>query len=333
MFLSEDYKDYFVSGSSLRGLRAFAVIALMACCACKSHPKFTESQLPLPPASDSGVTNGEYVQVEYGFSFPVPAKWFYVKLSADQEVDEVARFSDPLRQILVRVTVRLLGPSEDYSAKNWGDMAEQDLKNHLFKIVKRESSKDWKTPDSGPWTEIPFHLSDNRGMDWLNEEWVLRKGDLLIGVHAFLPKRIADTDKGKKMFKALEGALTQIHWYTPLGSRGISLERYELRHFTEGFRAALESRTPAKISPFFDEMYPDRAKWNNWYQQVNAGDPASFELKAELSGLVINGDYASATFTLTRKDKGSSKPQKYDRSFRLSKKEGNWEIASSLDKN
>ncbi|HUO57233.1 MAG TPA: hypothetical protein VMV05_03555, partial [bacterium] len=216
-----------------RRLLAFFLLLTLGLSACKTHPQFAESQLPLPPAADSGVTNGEYVQVDYGFAFPVPSKWIYLKLSADQEVDEVARFIDPLRQILVRVSVRILGPSEKFSAKNWGDNAEQDLKNHLYKIAKRESPKEWKTADSGPWTEMPFQLTDSRAGEWVNEEWVLAKGDLLVGVHAFVPKRIADTDKGKKLFKALESAITQIHWYTPIGPRGISLERYELRSFTE----------------------------------------------------------------------------------------------------
>jgi hypothetical protein len=300
---------------------------------CKAKPKFAESRLPLPPAVDSGVLNGEFFQVEYGFGFPVPPKWLYLRLSADQEVDEVARFSDPLRELTVRVTVRILNSEEKYSSKAWADQAEQDLKNHLFKIKKREAPVEWKTTDSSRWVSLPFRLSDPRGGEWANEEWALNQGDLLIGVHAFVPQKIADTEKGKKYFKAMQASLAQIHWYTPIGPRGVSVERFELQHFTESFRQSLESRSLPKTTPFFDEMYPERVSWASWYQQLVAGDPKSFDLKVELTGLVINGDFATVSFSFIRKDKGGAKPQKYEKSFKLSKKEGHWEITNPLDKN
>lgn len=167
----------------------------------------------------------------------------------------------------------------------------------------------------------------------MDQEWALKKGDLLIGVHALVPQDEADTEKGKKFLNQLQGALTQIHWYMPIGPRGISIDRFELQHFTEGFCRALESRSSTRIGAYFDEMYPDRTKWNNWYQQAVNGDPQSIELKAELSGLVINGDNATASFTMTRKDKSNPRPQKFERNFKLSKKEGTWKIIISLDKN
>ena len=161
----------------------------------------------------------------------------------------------------------------------------------------------------------------------------MRMCPLLIRGACHPPQEIADTDKGKKLFKALEASVSQIHWYTPIGPRGISVERFELQHFTgRGFRQALESRSLSKVGEYFDEMYPERAKWNNWYQQLILGDPKSFELKAELSGLVIDGDYASVSFTITRRDKKNSKPQKYEKDFKLSKKEGHWQITDPLDK-
>ena len=254
-------------------------------------------------------------------------------MSAEQEVDEVARFLDPSREMIVRVAVQLRDPSQKFSAKTWADMAELDLKNHQFQIKKKESEEEWKTSDSERWMMIAFHMTDAKGGEWTDEEWALVKEDLLIIIHATLPKETADTEKGKKLFKALEGSLTQITWYLPIGTRGISVERYELQHFTGSFCQALESRSASQVGAFFDEMYPDKAKWNIWYQQVTAGDPKTFDLKTELSGLVINGDYATATFTVTRKDKNSSKPIKSDRSFKLSKKEGTWKITASLDKN
>ena len=286
----------------------------------------------MPPSVESGVYEGQFVQTDYGFGFPIPAKWIYLRLSADQEVDEVARFCDPTRQMIVRVSVQLRNSVEKLSSKAWVDISEQELKNHEFKIQKNEPVREYKTLDSGNWVVAPFNMEDPKGWAWSDEEWALAKDDLLIGVHATLPQEIGETEKGKKLFKALEASVSQIHWYTPIGPRGISGERFELQHFTEGFRQALESGSLSKVGVYFDEMYPERAKWNNWYQQLVLGDPKSFELKAELTGLVINGDNASASFTIARKDKSGSKPQKYEKDFKLSKKEGHWEITFPLDK-
>lgn len=314
------------------GRTAVFLILVLVFSGCKSKPKFEESKLPLPPALDCGVYDGQFVQAEYGFGFPLPAKWLYLRLSADQEVDEVARFCDPARQMVVRVSVQIQGAGDKFSAGGWGDEAEKDLINHQFKIKKREGSKSWKTSDSGSWVAVSFRLTDAKAGEWADEEWALAKDDLVIGVHATLPAKIADTDKGKKLFTTMSESLGQIHWYTPIGPRGISVERFELQHFTEGFRQALESRSLSKTGSFFDEMYPERAKWTAWYQQLTAGDPASYDLKAELSGLVINGDFATVSFSVVRTDKHGAKPQKAERSFKLSKKEGHWEIMSPLDK-
>jgi hypothetical protein len=300
---------------------------------CKGKPKFEESKLPLPPSVDSGVTEGQFVQTDYGFGFPFPAKWMYLGLPPDQEVDEVARFADTTREFIVRLCVRLLGPGQKFSAKDWADSLEEDLKNRQFKVKKRHPAQEWKTPDSGSWSAVPFRLTDRKGGEWKAEVWVLAKGDLVISAYATLPERTAETEKGRKLFKSLEGALSQIHWYTPIGPRGLTVERYELHHFTEKFCRALESRSAAKIGFYFDEMYPARVKWAEWYQKAASGNPKDQDLKAELSGLVINGDYASASFTLTREGKGDSKPERLERSFKLSKKEGSWKITAPLDKN
>jgi hypothetical protein len=290
--------------------------------------------LPLPPAADSGIYDGQFIQTDYGFAFPLPPKLNWLRLSAEQEVDEVARFSDNSQNFLIRVSVQVMSPSQSFSKKGWEDTAEQDLKNHLFKIQKKDSTQEWKTDDSGPWIEIPFLLSDSRGGLWTDQEWALNKGDLLIGVHAMMPEEIAESDAGKKLFKNLPGVLSQIHWYTPIGPRGVSIDRFELGQFTEGFRKALESRSVPKVGAYFDDMYPDRTKWNNWYQQMVSGDPKTFELNADLSGLVINGDYATASFMLARKDKDEAGHSgKIERDFKLSKKEGAWKITASLDKN
>jgi hypothetical protein len=47
---------------------------------------------------------------------------------------------------------------------------------------------------------------------------------------------------------------------------------------------------------------------------------------------VINGDGATASFELIRKDKDGLKPQKFERNFKLAKKDGAWKITLSLDK-
>ncbi len=308
------------------------LILVLALAGCRTKSRFIENNLPLPPAADSGIYDGQFIQTDYGFAFPIPQKLNWLRLSAEQEVDEVARFSDNSQNFLVRVSVQVLGDSPSLSEKGWEDAAEQDLKNHLFKIQKKSQTQEWKTEDSGPWIEVPFLLSDSRGGLWADQEWAIHQGDLLIGVHAMVPEDIAESDAGKKLFKNLPGALSQIHWYMPIGSRGISIDRYELGKFTEGFQAALKSRSPSEVGAYFDDMYPDRSKWNAWYQQAISGNPKTFELTADLSGLVINGDYATASFILTRKDKNGGHSEKSERNFRLSKKEGSWKITASLDK-
>ena len=317
-------------------LRVFVVIALCVFtftgCRMKSH--YSEIKLPLPPSVNSGVTMGQFVQVGYGFGFPMPPKWLFLQLSADQEVDEVARFSDPTRAMVARVAVQLLGPDQKFSAKSWIAGVEQDWKARQFQIVKGPKMTEWKTTDSGPWVAFSYRVLDDRKKEWQEEEWGLSKDDMLLTVHATLPKEDLDSDKGNKFLKELEGSLTQIKWYTPIGPRGISIDRFELQYFTEGFRQALQSGSISKTAPYFDEMYPDRPKWLSWYQQLTASsDPKSLELKAELFGLVINGDDATVSFTVVKKDKSSPKPQKLEKSFRLSKKEGSWKITASIDKN
>ncbi len=319
-------------GKSLLWKLGLVVLAVFFTFGCKSKSKWNEKNLPLPPGADSGLYDGQFVQTDYGFGFPLPSKWLYVRLSAEQEVDEVARFSDADHEMIARISVQVMGDPAGFSKKSWQDASEQDLENHQFKVRKKEPVQEWKTADAGPWIEVPYRVMDARGEEWADEEWALNKGDILIGAHVLMPGDAAGTDKGKKFIKSLQGALTQIHWYMPIGPRGISIDRFELQHFTEDFCRALESRSTAKMGAYFDDMYPDRSKWNEWYQKAVAGEPGSFELKASLSGLVINGDDATATFTLTRLDKGDSHPKKSDRSFKLSKKEGSWKIMYSVDK-
>lgn len=320
----------------MRSIKFGMTLLLLACSmaglGCHSKPKYSQTSLPLPPGADSGLYDGQFIQTDYGFALPLPSKWLWLRLSAEQEVDEVARFQDAQRDILVRFTVQLRGEDQSLSAKSWAETSEADLKNHLFKVVKKGSNDDLKTGGTERWYGTPFQITDGHGNPWMAWEYALSRGDLLIGAHAMLPLDEAGTEKGKKLLKALQGSLSEIHWYMPIGPRGISIERFELQRFTEGFRQALESRSLTKVNSYLDEMFPERSKWNAWYQQKITGDPKSFELHAELAGLVINGDYASAAFTLSRKDAKDQAPQSETKSFKLSKKEGSWKITASLDK-
>ncbi|HXL73682.1 MAG TPA: hypothetical protein VN963_08670, partial [bacterium] len=107
---------------------------------------------------------------------------------------------------------------------------------------------------------------------------------------------------------------------------------FELQHFTQEFCKALESKSLVQVGFYFDELYPDKREWNSWYQQVIAGNPKTFDLEAQLNGLVIDGDSATASFELIRDNKDGSKPLKFDRDFKLAKKDDSWKIALSLDK-
>jgi hypothetical protein len=307
-------------------------LALIVSLGCKGKGRMVEKDMPLPPTVDGGVINGQFVQVDYGFGFPLPAKWIYTPLSAEQEVDEVARFTDPTRAMLVRLSVQMRDPSQKFSESAWSDAVELDLKNHQFQTLKKDGSREYKTAGTENWVMKTFRIKDGKNMEWVEEEWALPKDDLLIVAHASIPKETAETENGKKLFKAIEGSLGQITWYLPIGTRGISVGRYELQHLTVAFAKALESRSAARVGNFFDEMYPDKGKWDVWYAQVTAGNPKNFEIQAQLSGLVINGDYATASYTLVRKDKGDAKPQRFEKNFKLTKKEGTWKIAASLDK-
>ncbi len=289
--------------------------------------------LPLPPTENSGLLNGEYLQTQYGFAFPLPVKWQPLGMSEDQEMDEIVRFTDPLKVLVARYSVQLLPADQDFSAKEWSVSVEKDLQARQFQIDSKDSRQEWKTSGSEKWVSQAFHVLDVRQKSWMDTEWVLNRGDLLLLVHATLPEESASTAEGKKLLNALEGSLTRIHWYMPIGSRGISPERYELQAFTDGFLQALESGSVGKTYLYFDDLYPGRAEWAAWYQQALGGkDPKALNLKASLGGLVINGENATASFLLNLKNPSTGKDQKLERSFKLSKKERTWKIAEPAGK-
>ncbi len=300
---------------------------------CGSKPHYVQNELPLPPSEDSGIHNGEFFQAQYGFAFPVPAKWMNLSLSEDQEVDEVARFSDPQNILIARFAVQLLPSEQAFSEKDWSAWVEKDLQARQFQVESKDGREEWKTLGTEKWVSQNFHVLDVKQKGWLDIEWALNRGDFLLIVHATLPEETASTDEGKKLRKALEGSLTRIHWYMPVGPRGISQERYELQAFTDGFLQALESGSLEKTYLFFDDLYPARAEWAAWYQQaLNGKDTKTIHLKAALGGLVINGENATATFFLTLDNPAISKPEKFERSFKLSKKERIWKITEPTGK-
>jgi len=332
--LSKDNRnEFFWPRLRVSVVKIFCVFTLVLSCGlgCKSKEKTEFKDLPLPPAVDSGAVNGQFVQVDYGFGIPIPSKWIYQPVSAEQEVDEVARLFDADRQMIVRVSLVLRDPSQKFNSKIWSDQAEDDLKNHQFQIEKKESVQELKTAGDEKWLMISFKMLDGKSAEWTDEEWALSKEDYLIVVHATLPKTLAETEDGKRLFTVLGDSLSRITWYMPIGARGISAGRFELQHFTQEFCKALESKSLVRVGSYFDEMYPDKREWNAWYQQVIAGNPKTFDLEAELTGLVINGDSATVSFELIRKNKDGSKPLKFDRDFKLAKKDNDWKITFSLD--
>ncbi len=313
--------------------RVLAVLALgLLFSAGCSKDKTAFKDLPLPPSVDSGMTNGQFVQADYGFGFPLPSKWIYLPLSAEQEEDEVARFTDANHQIIVRLSVITRDPSQKFSSKIWSDQAGADLKNHQFQVEKKESVEEWKTDSGKKWLMIHFKMLDAKSAEWADEEWALSNEDFLVVIHATLPEKTAETEGGKKLFAVLKDSLSRLTWYMPIGIRGISSDRFELQHFTEEFIKALESKSLVQVGSYFDEMYPDKREWNLWYQQVISGNPKAFDLEAHLTGLVIDGNSATVSFELIRKNNDGSKPLKFDRDFKLAKKDNAWKIILSLDK-
>jgi hypothetical protein len=313
-------------------LLGFLVLGLLFSVGCGSKEKTDFKNLPLPPTVDGGLVNGQFVQADYGFGFPLPSKWIYLPLSAEQEVDEVARFLDANRQMIARVSVILRDPSEKFTSKIWSDQAEDDLKNHQFQIEKKDSAKEWKVDSGEKWLMIHFKMLDAKNAEWADDEWALSNQDYLIVVHATLPEKMAETEGGKRLFSVLKDSLSRLTWYMPIGIRGISSDRFELQHFTQEFCKALESKSLVQVGSYFDEMYPDKREWNSWYQQVIAGNPKTFDLAAQLTGLIIDGDSATVSFELTRKNNDGSKSVKFERDFKLAKKDDAWKITLSLDK-
>jgi hypothetical protein len=313
-------------------LLGFLVLGLLFSVGCGSKEKTDFKNLPLPPTVDGGLVNGQFVQADYGFGFPLPSKWIYLPLSAEQEVDEVARFLDANRQMIARVSVILRDPSEKFTSKIWSDQAEDDLKNHQFQIEKKDSAKEWKVDSGEKWLMIHFKMLDAKNAEWADDEWALSNQDYLIVVHATLPEKMAETEGGKRLFSVLKDSLSRLTWYMPIGIRGISSDRFELQHFTQEFCKALESKSLVQVGSYFDEMYPDKREWNSWYQQVIAGNPKTFDLAAQLTGLIIDGDSATVSFELTRKNNDGSKSVKFERDFKLAKKDDAWKITLPLDK-
>ncbi len=300
---------------------------------CRSKSGLERNQLPLPPVSDSGLVNGEFLQTDYGFAIPVPAHWSLLRLSEDQEVDEVARFSDPGQQLIARVTVHLVDPSQDFSDKDWDTQCQQQFKDRQLDLVKKGASNKIATADpSAGWAIQNYKLSDKSKEGWLDQEWVLRRDDLLIWIHVSLDQATADSSKGKKLLETLQTSLSKTHWYMPIGERGISLGLYELDNYTTALGADFQRGNTIRVNSYFDDLYPGKPQWDDWYQKFMADVPGQADLKVELTGMVINGENATVLFTFTKKEKSGGPVQKIEKGFVLSKKDGSWKIAAPVSK-
>jgi len=316
----------------LRDLRVFAVIFILVFPGCGKKDQYEEPKLPLPPISDTGVEEGVFYQVDYGFAMPSPSKRTIMRVVGDQEADEVARFTDKARESYLRLFVRHADQDRKFLPKEWFEAKEKDWVAREYKVKKREDGRDLSAGESGTWASTLLHLTDPQRSDWIVREWVLPKGDLFLGARISMPARLAEKPEGKALLDGAEASLSKITWTMPIGPRGISLERYELKHFTERFCRSLESGSLTKTSLFFDEMYPGRGRWAKWYQDAAGERPAQNSLKAELTALIINGENATASFTLARTVPGTKEPVRTVCRFRLSKREGNWEITEPIEK-
>lgn len=297
---------------------------------CRSAKSFAVNKLPLPPVADSGLVNGEYLQAYYGFAIPVPAHWSLLRLSEEEEVDEVARLSDPQHHLIARVTVHLQDPSQDFSDKEWDGESLQQFSDRQLTLVKKGGSDEVDMGGGLEWKIQDYQLADGNQRGWFDQEWLLRRNDLLIWVHVMLDQPGPLNPEGKKLLETLGAALSKLHWYMPIGERGISEGLYELDHFTAGFCGDLQAGSRARVDSYFDDLYPGRPQWDQWYQSWMADVPSKASVQVKLTGLVLNGEQATAIFTLLKTEKSGGKTQKAEKGFTLSKKEGNWKIVAPL---
>jgi hypothetical protein len=323
-----------LNGIRLRPLIAGILLALLFFAgACKKEPPFQEIHLPLPPTVDNKVVEGQYVQADYGFGFPLPPKWFMVHYSEDQDLDEVARFTDDRGILVARLGVQELRKDQKFSLRAVETDLEKDLTDRQLAVAKKEMNNDLKTEDGNAWWSVSVRAKDERAKEWQVRQWVLNREDLVITVRVNLSASQADSDRGRKFLKGIEENLPRFKWYTPIGPRGISIDRYELARFNEAFCNALASCSPAKVNVFFNDLYPKKRDWDAWYKElITAEDPKSFTLEASLTGLVIKSDDATASFAIYRKNAGDETPHRFDKAFHLSKREGSWKIISPVEK-
>ncbi|MGH7739271.1 MAG: hypothetical protein ACREL1_03900 [bacterium] len=314
---------------SVRYLGLALVFALLGA-GCRSAKSLAVNQLPLPPVADSGLVNGEYLQAYYGFAIPVPAHWSLLRLSEEEEVDEVARLSDPQHHLIARVTVHLQDPTQDFSDKEWESETLQQFSDSQLTLVKKGDSDEVDMGGGLEWKVQDYQLEDGGKRGWFDQEWLLRRNDLLIWVHVELDQPGPLNAEGKKLLETLGAALSKLHWYMPIGERGISEGLYDLDHFTAGFCDDLQSGSTRKVDYYFDDLYPGKPQWDEWYKTWMADVPSKASAKVTLTGLILNGQQATAIFTFTKKEKSGVPVPKAEKGFTLSKKEGSWKIVAPL---
>jgi hypothetical protein len=281
----------------------------------------TEETLPLPPVGDSGVADGWYVQAEYGFALPVPKGYGVFAPNSDEiapdDFDEWVRFTDAKHEVVFRIMTQLREAGKAFTTTELRASVGRVFENGEYQVLQEGKPTEW-TAGKDRWRMVPYDLEDKVKKVWRTWVCALGRGDYVLWVRVTMPLASAKGPKGEKMPDLLKENLAQVRWYRPVGSRGISLEQYELTQFNRDFLAALESGSVARTLKFFEETSPARFEWSDTYKKLSApegkGNTRPAELKAEPAGLVINGKDATAYFLLAKK---GAEPQRLG--FKLSK--------------
>ncbi len=326
-----------------------ALLCALSVFAC-THKSFEERQnLPMPPVGDSGVVEGTYVQTDYGFGLPLPAKW--LAFAAGEDWDELVRLSDPDRRMNAGLFARWLYENEKFRLNDWLIEIEKAYEKEGTQAKRGEKTVTWSVPGGYQWQVVTYELKDAVNREWVDRLCVLRRDDLLIWSRARTLKKDAVRADTPKLVEALKESFSKIHWYLPVGSRGISLENYELKKFTQGFTEGVESRSSVRLTRYFDDACPGRERWLVWYRDFvkegPKGSPAvskdsrrtpersknssdAVTIQTELEGMIIQGRSATVAFRLFRKEGAES--TEAHQAFRLSKAEGSWKIVELISK-
>lgn len=306
-----------------------AILVFSAVFGCRFH-RHTEESLPLPPAGDSGLVNGCYLQAEYGFSVPVPKGYVTYAPNPDDQAaddfDEWIRFADTKKEVMTRLMTQDLPDDGKLSTSDLKKTVEKVFEEGDYQVTGVGRTLQWSAGDDR-WTVIPYDLKDAVKKEWRTWACALQHRDFIIWVRATLPLASAGKGAGDQVLASLKESLSATKWYCPVGSRGISLEHYELQKFDADFTKALASGSVNRTLAYFDETSPARYQWVDRFRKILGGaepkggegadGPATLIVRG--AGMVINGKHASIFYTI-QKGKENTKV-----GFRLSR-ESRWNI-------